>query len=235
MILVKRPDGKSEVRPAWVGQTVVIIGGGPSLTYEQIGRVQAAHTFGEVRCIAVNSAYLLAPWADVSYFADSHWWKWHTMGTPVQTLGLSAEQVREKWAAFKGQKCTIENSGGNVTDPAVHVMRNRDFPIHGTGLSRDPQFLVTGRNSGFQSLNLATLAGVTTAILLGFDGKPAADGKTHFLGEHPRPCPPNAYPYYRAAMSAAERDLDDLGVTVLNASPGSAIDSFKKVRIEDVL
>jgi hypothetical protein len=236
MILRRLPGLRfSEVLPAWAGKTVVLLGAGPSLTMEQVRTAQAAHAQGLLHCIAVNDTYLVAAWADAHYAADAHWHRWHTEGVPKPVLGLSAEQVREMWAAFPGQKCTIQNSGATVADDAVHMLRNRDFPNNGVGLSTDPQVLVTGRNSGFQALNLAVLAGAKKIILLGFDGQPAANGATHFSGGHSRPTPPAAYPLYRQAMSAAEYALADLGVTVVNCSPGSAIDSFPKMALEAAL
>jgi len=236
-MILRRVDGSrfSAVAPLWKGLTAVVIGGGASLTAEQFEAVGRARHTATIRVVAVNDAYLLAPWADVIYAADSHWFKWHTAGIAKPLLGLSAEAVAHRWATFAGQKCTIQSSGGNVTDEAVHMMRNRDFPNHGQGLSLDPHFLVTGRNSGFQALNLAVLAGAKRIILIGFDGAPAKDGKEHFHGGHPRPTPREAYPLYRQAMSAAESLLIDAGVQVLNASPGTQIDSFPKVRLEDVL
>lgn len=236
-MILKRNDNDrfSRVSRHWDGEAVAILGAGPSITFDQIERIRAAHAAGEIRCIAVNDTYLWAPWADVHYAADSHWHKWHTQGIEKPLLGMSAEQVRILWSGFKGQKCTIENSGANVTDEAVHMLRNKTHPNHGVGLSLDPSSLVTGRNSGFQALNLAVLAGATTILLLGFDGKVSTEGKSHFFGAHPRPTPEAVYPYYRQAMSAAENALIDAGVTVLNCSPGSAIDSFKKVTIEEVI
>lgn len=236
MILRRLPDSRfSEVLPEWAGETVVLLGAGPSLTMEQIRIAQAANTGGKARCIAVNDTYLVAAWADVHYAADAHWHRWHTEGVAKPVLGLSADQVREMWAAFPGQKCTIENSGATVADDAVHMLKNRDHPDRGFGLSTDSRVLVTGRNSGFQALNLAVLAGAKRIILLGFDGQPAANGASHFSGGHSRPTPPAAYPLYRQAMSAAENALVALGVEVLNCSPGSAIDSFPKVALEAVL
>jgi hypothetical protein len=234
-MILKRLDASrfSTVLPTWVGDTVVIIGGGPSLTPADVVLVQAAHTRGDVHCIVVNDAYLLAPWADVHYAADSHWHKWHTDG--IARAGYTAEQVAALWANFAGQKCSIQNSGGNITDHAVHMLRNKDFPNHGVGLSLDPQALVTGRNSGFQALNLAVLAGAKRILLLGFDGQVAKDGKQHWFGDHPRPTPPAVYPLYRQAMSAAEHALQAQGVEVINCSPGSAIDSFPKMALEAVL
>jgi len=225
----------SQVLPLWAGRTVVLIGGGPSLTLEQVDQVRAAHEAGDVKVIAINDAYLWAPFADVHYAGDSHWHKWHTEGIPKPMLGLSAAAVRERWSGFAGQKCTIQNSGANVKDEAVHMLRNRDFPVHGQGLSRDPLALVTGRHSGFQALNVSTLAGAAVGILLGFDGQPAKDGATHFFGEHPRPTPQQAYEFYRRAFSAAENAIADIGVRVINCSPGSRIDSFEKADLAEVI
>jgi hypothetical protein len=144
---------------------------------------------------------------------------------------MDAAEVRRRFGAFRGEKCTIQSSGGNVADTGVHMLKNKE----GMGLSLDPETLVSGRNSGFQALNLAVLAGAKKIILLGFDGAPQDDGREHFHGPHPRPTPSAAYPLYRQAMSAAENPLIDFGVEVINCSPGSRIDSFPKSALEDVL
>ena len=235
-ILRRLPASRfSEVLPGWADETAVLLGGGPSLTLDQVALVQTAHDAGKVRAIAVNDSYLWAPWADVHYAADSHWHRWHTDGIAKPLLGLSAAQVRQRWASFAGQKCSIENTGANITDDAVHMLRNKHFPLHGQGLSLDPGALVTGRNSGYQALNLAILSGAKTVILLGFDGKPGVDGKTHFFGEHPRPTPAAAYEEYRRAFSAGEAAIKAAGVVVRNCSPGSWIDSFEKMSLEEAL
>lgn len=235
MILRRLPGERfSEVLPGWRGETVVILGGGPSLTLEQVALVAEAHKLGRVKCVAVNDAYLLAPWADLDYAADSHWHAWHTAGISKPKLGLTAEQVRARWAAFAGQKCTIQNSGRNVQDDAVHMLRNKTFPNHSMGLSRDPCALITGWSSGFQALNLATLAGALLALLLGFD---ARDGQaeSHWHGGHPRDMPVMAYEQFRRAFSMAEHDLTAAGVRVINCSPGSAINSFVKLPLAEAL
>jgi hypothetical protein len=236
VILRKVDERFSEVVRDWEGQTVVLIGGGPSLTLEDIGRVFEAYERGRVCVIAINSAYLLAPWADVCLFADSHWWKWHTDGIAVPALGLSAHDVRDRFASFSGQKCTIENSGGNITDPAVHVLRNKNGRASGFGISHDPRALVDGRNSGALGLNLSVLAGATKNLLLGFDGKPDGD-KSHMLGAHPRPTPEAAYPLYVQAMREIKKAIKaaKLDVSVVNCSPGSAIDAWPRMSLEDAL
>ncbi len=228
-------DRFSEVLPAWAGQVVVILGGGPSLTVDQVERVAGAHAAGLARVIAVNDTYLLAPWADVQYAADGNWHRWQTAGAAKPLLGMNADHVRDRWAQFAGQKCSIESSGTVHIADSVHLLRNAHGAVHGFGLSLDPRALVTGRNSGFQALNLAILAGAEKVILLGFDGKPGADGRTHWFGDHPQPTPAAAYPLYRQAMSAAEVDIKAAGVTVLNCSIGSAIDAFPKMTLEESL
>ena len=226
----------SEVSPEWEGKTAVVIATGPSLTRDQVETVRVLHLDGAVKCIAVNDAYLWADFADVQYSADSRWHEWHTKGIEKAALGLSAADVAQRWATFKGQKCSIQSSGANIKDEAVHILRNRDHPFHGNGLSSNPQILVTGRNSGFQALNLAILAGAAKVILLGYDGR--ADkhtGRTHFFGEHPKATSPDAFPEFRRAFNDAEAAINQVGVKVINCSPNSYIDTFPKMELEDAL
>lgn len=234
-VLHRLPESRfSRVERAWSGATVAVLGGGPSLTREQVAEVGHAHFWRRVYCIAVNDAYLLAPWADLHYAADAHWHRWHTAGIDKPLLGLTAAQVRERWHAFAGQKCTIQSSGGTVSDPNVHMLRNKTFPAHGMGLSEDPCALITGRNSGFQSVNLAVLAGAQRVLLLGFDAR-AGERASHWHGEHPREMPVAIYGYIKQAFTDAERALARLGVRVLNCSPGSAINTFPKYTLEEAL
>ena len=235
MILRRLPGSRfSEVLRAWEGETAVLLGGGPSLTQEQVETVRQAHQEGRCRTIAVNDAYLLAQWADVCYFADSKWWNWQIAGVAKPTIGLTGDEVRQRFWSFAGQKCSIQASGGNITDEAVHIMRNRDYPVHGNVLSDDSHFLATGRNSSYQALNLAILAGAKTVILLGVDGQKSPDGKTHWHGSHERPTPEGAYAAYRRAFSEAAQAVAAAGVRVINASPSSAV-GFERMDIADAL
>jgi len=238
VILRRLPDSRfSEVVPEWKGRVAVVIGGGPSLTMIHVEQVRAAG----VRCIAVNDAYLWAPWADVSYFADASWWAAHTAGTPKPMLKLSAANVRARFAAFAGQKCSIQSQQPNITDDAVHILRNaRTDPngrgIHANGLSLDPGALLTGSNGGWQATNVAALAGANPIILLGMDGQPSQDGRTHWSGGHGNEhTPSEAYPAYRCSFSVGADALKAAGIRVVNCSPGSAIDAFEKLPLEEAL
>lgn len=229
-------DRFSSVLREWEGGTAVLLGGGPSLDKSQAALVRKAHGSSKCHVIAINDSYLLAPWADVLYAADSRWWDWHAAGIAKPLLNLTAGQVRERYESFSGERCSIQYSGANITDKRVHILRNKTFPDHGVGLSLDQGALVTGRNSGFQGINLASLAGAKRIILLGIDGKIADDGRSHFHGGHPSPTPFSLFfEQMRKTFSAAERAIKEAGVEVLNCSPGSAIDSFPKMKLEAVL
>lgn len=237
-ILCRRPgwplDRFSTVERAWDGGCFVIIGGGPSLTAEQCELVRQARAAEKVRVIAVNDAYLWCPWADVCYFADTHWWQWHTKGIPKPKLGFTADEVRERFAAFAGQKCTIQQTGALVEDPEVHMLRNQTWPEHRNGISTDPDCLVTGWNGGHQALNLGILAGGKLGILLGIDGGRIGDCE-HFHGDHPAATAPQVYDLMCRAFRHAAPIIKKLGVRILNSSPGSHVDAFERVPLEDAL
>lgn len=239
-MILQRIDGErfSRVLPLWGGYTVVLLGGGPSFTDEQLSLVRDARAADEVRVIAINDAYLRAPWADVCYAADSKWHTWHGAGVAKPKLGLTAAEVRERWASFRGQKCGIDTAEPYLPDN-VHMLRVAPHDIR--GLSTDPLVLATGRHDGyaghggFQALNLATLSATKRILLVGFDGRPDGRGATHWHGEHAVPTPADVWPHIQRSFSCAENQLVAAGVRVINCSPKTAIDTFTKVDLADAL
>jgi hypothetical protein len=124
-------------------------------------------------------------------------------------------------------------TGMEIDDAAVHVLRNAGQ----TGLSLDPQALATGQNGGYQAINFAVLAGARRIVLLGYDGRFGADGRGHWFGEHPQPYATRQQELemYVKNFRGLPQPLADAGVEVLNASPGTAIDAFRKVTLDDAL
>lgn len=131
----------ARVERLWPGETVVVLGTGPSLT-----RADVDFCRGKSRVIAVNNAFELAPWADAMYAADAKFWRW-VKGAPD----------------FAGMKFTVEPQ--KETWPGLQVLRNAGRE----GLANDPSALCTGYNSGYQAIGLATHLGASRVILLGFD------------------------------------------------------------------
>lgn len=62
---------KIEVAGRWVGETVVCIASGPSLTQADCDQVRASGR----RAIACCRSWERAPWADALYAMDHQWWK----------------------------------------------------------------------------------------------------------------------------------------------------------------
>ena len=211
-------DRYSRIERAWAGRTVCILAGGWSLTPQAVEKVRSSRERDDVQVIAINDSYRLAPCADVLYFADARWWEWH--------------RNKPEFQAFAGEKVSIQNTGALVPEAEAHILRVAETS---EPLSADPRALRTCRNGGYQCINFAVLAGAARIALLGMDMKPAPDGRMHWFGDHPVRTPAREFdvcvPYFRDAAKA----LAALGVDVVNCSPDSAIDAFRKASLESVL
>lgn len=196
----------------WPGETVVILGGGSSLTVPDVQFCR-----GKARVIAIKEAHQLAPWADVVYAADAKWWR-HTTGA----------------YGFRGMKYSIEQDASQPpTDwsqwPDVKVLRNTGVE----GLELDPSGLRTGYNSGYQAINLAYhLTGAARYVLLGFDMWTGANGHQNWFGDHPLHTK-SPYPLFLHAFQTLEQPLKDAGVEVVNASRFTVLQSFPRVPLEE--
>jgi len=164
----------------------------------------------------VNDAYLLAPWADVCYFADARWWEWH--------------ETRPEFMAFSGQKVTIENTGRMVRDPEVFMLHNDGYE----GLSEKPNALRTGSNSGYQAVNIAVLAGAKKILLIGYDMR-FPGGKSHWHDGHPIKVGEDRYKQYARTYKSMLAQLTQLGVDVVNCTAKSEISAFRFSTIEKEL
>lgn len=183
----------------------IILGGGPSLTQADVDLCR-----GKGLVIAINDAYRLAPWADVLYAADAKWWAWHK-GVPD----------------FRGLKFSLQPDAAQW--PGVTVLTNTGEQ----GLELNPGGLRTGRNSGYQAINLAVHLGATRLVLLGYDMQ-LTGGKAHWFGEHPdRQHSP--YATFLERFTHIVEPLAAVGVEVVNSSRETALTLFPRVPLEDAL
>jgi hypothetical protein len=201
----------------WPGARCIVAATGPSLTPDVVEECRRAHAAGGFRVIAVNDAYRLMPWADALYACDSAWWK-HHLGTD-----------------FSGVKWSTHHKDGNdkldvAREYGVRIVNGKSAK----GFSSDPGMIHYGMNSGFQAVNLAILLGAVTIVLVGFNLQ-HVDGKKHFFGDHPRRLQ-RAVKYERFALpfEYASKHMPT-GVTILNATPRSALKCFPVVRLVDAL
>lgn len=175
----------------------------------------------------------MAPWADVLYFADWPWAKKHMDGVHKAWpwVSFTPTQVKEAFAAFQGEKVSVEGSGMMNTDTDVALLHNAGSD----GLSDQPNAIFTGSNSGYQAINLAVLAGATKLLLVGYDMK--YEGvRTHSHNGHGLNLAENHYSYnYARRYFGLVKPLEERGVQVVTCNPNSMLRAFPRGRLEDHL
>lgn len=200
----------------WLGETVVILGGGSSLTPEDV-----AFCKGKARVIAIKEAYLLAPWADALYAGDAKWWRGYR-GAPD----------------FAGLKYTIDQDPKEeqIGDwPDVQVLSNTGVE----GLELEPTGLRTGYNSGFQAIGLAVHLGVSRIVLLGFDCWTGHNGEQNWFERFPHLVKAHhvhsPYPLFHQAFASIVEPLNQAQVAVVNASRFTMLKAFPYLSLEEAL
>lgn len=185
---------------------VVCFASGPSLTQADVDACR-----GRVdAAIAVNTAYTLAPWATALYAADLEWWKWHKGAVAFPGLRYSVSAGAAGWG--------------------VKILRNGGTD----GLALDPSTLRTGRNSGYQALNLAVHFGAKRILLLGYDMQTGPKGEAHFHGKHPRHRI-SPFGIFLRKFETIARPLKDQGIEVINCSQRTALKCFPRLTLEQAL
>lgn len=188
------------------GGTVVCLGGGPSLTPDDV-----TYCRGKATVIAINDAYKLAPWADVLYACDARWWNWHRGVTSFTGLKFSLQKAAAGW------------KGVGV------LKRTGDY-----GLERKPHAIRAGRNSGYQAVNIAWHLGATRILLLGYDMQIAQGKPTHWFGEHPNKTPPPVQSF-RGPFRSLPPILKDFNLEIINCTRETALPYFPRMPIDEAL
>lgn len=198
--------------PDWRGECVAIVACGPSVK----GLDLASLLRDRIHVIAIKTSVDLCPWADVCYGCDAAWW--------VDRKGLPA---------FKGARIFH-----GVQAKQFQGMHRVEIVMGSDNLLvEQPLKIGNGGNSGFQALNLAVQFGATDIVLVGYDCH--GRGDLHWYGRNKwlnasNPAASN-FNRWRTGFEAARKDVDKLGVTVVNASVESEVQSFRKAPLPDVL
>lgn len=192
----------------WPGETAFVVAGGTSVDqYKPLDCLRGR------KVVAINSSIKDVPFADVLYFGDTRWFNHH----------------RKNLADFCGRIVTVSAIAASAA--GVDLMKKR----HPPGLSKDRQELTARRTSLVPVINLLAHYGVKVIVLLGADGGPGADGRTHHHDRHPWPLREDCWDQQRADLESICKPLQKIGITVLNASPGTKLDLWPVVKLEDVL
>jgi hypothetical protein len=199
--------------------TWAILASGPSLTPADVDAVR-----GRMPVLAIKDAIRLAPDADVLYGCDGKWWRHYgpTLPTATTILRYALQDPTDPARAPERFGATVLRNTGEL------------------GLETDPTGLRTGRNSGYQAVNLAVHLGATRILLLGYDMRKGPHGRQHWFTE-PRPAsyaevhPPDKYERFLLCWPTIVAPLQALGIEVLNCTPGSALDVFPRATVAEAL
>ena len=193
----------------WPEGECFILGGGPSLRDVKVEQLKNR------RVIAVNNAYKLGDWIDVMFFGDCRW----------------LDEHRNALLNFAGLKVTTCER--HTSKPGIKVVRRRNTPF---GIFTDPGILAWNLSSGASAINLAVHFGVKRIVLLGFDMRKNGDQWNWHNDYAPRRrSGEGPYPRFLGPFPHIARDLKQQDVECLDASPGSALDVFPQVKLEDLL
>ena len=204
-------------------KTVVCVGTGPSLTQQQ---VDTARNKG-FDLFVCNNAYQLATDASLLYGCNHAWWKHY-------------------WPFVRGLRCEKWTTNRQAADEfGINWIAETNKP----GLSTDPDVIHHGHGSGYSLVSMAHRNGADRIILLGYDMKyaPDYDGKQHNEGSTPRhyfgeyPSSMQHWPSVciqggvHTELVGLYRSIKEQGlVEIINCTPGSAIDCFPYMDIQDV-
>ena len=226
----------------WEGESVWILGGGPSV-YKQFGIpltlieevIKLKKPFSALsdylapihnkRVIGINNAYKLGNWIDIIYFGDCAFYV-------ANRIGLTEYTGIKITACPRFAKNTKE--------------RIRHIPVHPTkrlGICENPKYTAWNANSGSAALSLAAHLKCKRVFLLGFDM--CADGKnTHWHGYHhfrfKRPeiadkRKKQSFERHLRGFPIIKQDAIRLGIDIFNVNPDSMIQEFPKITLKEAL
>jgi hypothetical protein len=205
---LKKSNNIANVEPIWSGETVYIIGGGPSLIGFNWNILAGKKT------IAINKAVLTYPTADVLYWTDSRVYGWY----------------KKEIDSFRGLKYSIRYHSSYLAD--INVLKKGDK----FGLNESKDALCHGNNSGYAAINLAYLLGAKRIILLGYDMH--NDGKRgHYHDGYPVPITgDNIYrDQFIPGFQILADLLKQRNIEVYNASMTSSLKVWPKISFNQAL
>lgn len=193
----------------WRGKTAAIIASGPTAKNAPIHLLRDRG----VKFIAIKNNIELCPWADVVYDCDGVWFR--NVGGLPDYKGLKL--------SYSDQACSQFSDIRKISIKMIDKI-----------LVDEPGLVGSGKNSGFQSLNIEVQFGATRIILVGYDMH-GRDG-VHWYGRNVGPGmnnpDDNNFSQWVRALDAAAPDLHRLGVEVANVSPTSMLRGFPHTTIE---
>jgi SAM-dependent methyltransferase len=195
----------------WEGQPVFILAGGPSVLGHDLSLLKG------FRVIAINSAHLTYPGADVLYYTDDDWWTY----------------VGSKEPPFAGEIITVAGSGPRAPRPVTRLIKQHPDK----GFSQDSGRCAVSATSVSGALHVAVhKSGAPLIFVMGVDGKVGADGRRHHHdGRYTNPLINGWFKRQSAELQALTRSIRAMGIEIYNCSPVSALACWPKIDFEEAV
>jgi len=213
-----RPEIRDEfdsLPRCYEGQTVFVIGGGPSINHLPLKLIRDRPVLG------CNDAFRLGDWVDWLVFADRRWWmwncdevaKWKNRENVISLVPQLLDERAEKWNW-------------------LWILRRDEARF---GLSVEQDTVCWNRGCGGAAINVAYLLGASRVVLLGFDMQ-MWKGKHnwhdyHRVEERPQIYQNSMMPFLKPMSDA----MKVTGLQICNATPKSALDIFPVKPLEELL
>lgn len=194
------------------GKSVAIVAGGPSLKGFDFGRLSHSTV------VAINRAHENLPGASMLWWSDMLFWVNHkdaiaAHGAPV--------------------KATVDwDYPADMLPPGVSVYR-----VTGrAGYDPAPGCIRHGNNSAYAAIHATAQRGARKIVIFGLDMRYGPDGESHYHGGHgkvheERTLTEDMLPFFETLAGP----LAKLGLTIINASPNSAVTCWPRCSIEEGL
>lgn len=197
------------------GRDVFVIGGGPS--FKNVDK----SVLDNKNIICINTAYKEFPNATALYWCDESWVSKHydeVLAHPCKlrfTARHSADGYLQKNILASGNATVLKRTG--------------DF-----GLDMDINN-VKGNNSGAHVINFMANLRVKRIILLGYD-MTITKGQSHWHGGHGLPMSNHVYDdLFIPSINSMAPALKNLKIDVVNCSENSALNCFRKDKLENYI
>lgn len=204
---------------------VVVCASGPSFSVEQGELIAEARAAERCRVIVVNDNWQRVPTGDVCYGCDIGWWRMHIEAVRARFRGELWTQWNEDFAARDKREAARHAEAVAFGLNFVRLERGAALLPH------ESATITCGSNSGFQALSLARLFGARRIVLVGVD----CNGNGHWFGRHPAGLANGDARTYIKHFDAVAPALRDEGIDVINCSPISQLQSFRRADLSETL